>query len=186
MVTAFEFSKDPRLGPGSLWAAKPIPAGKALANAGEKAALQVLDALLYHADGRSQYVYPSIRTIKRYVTLKDTTIKTATNTLIKFGFIKVEKIKQGKTFRYRYEILRACFHFSEFNEVASRYKMPKGLCCGCRHWVYGDDWYTRRGTDRIADVKVRIHKNCGGWIRDLTKAQLRQIQVWEESAGMPN
>lgn len=186
MVTPFEFSKDPRLGPGSLWSAMPIPAGKALANAGEKAAIQVLNALIIHADGRSSFVFPTIKTIERYVTLKDTNIKVATKTLVKFGFIKVKSIKQGRTFRYQYEILRACFHFSDFNDVASRYKFPKGLCRACKHWVYGDDWYTRRGTDRIADVKVRVHTNCGGIIKELTKAQLKQIQVWEESAGMPN
>jgi len=186
MVTGFQFSKDPRLGPGSLWSAMPIPAGKALANAGEKAAIQVLSALILHADGRSPYVFPTVKTIERYVTLKDINIAIATNTLVKFGFIRVEKIKTGRTFRHQYEILRACFHFSEFNEIASRYKMPKGLCCGCRNWVYGDDWYTRRGTDRIADVKFRVHTNCGGIIKELTKAQLKEIQAWEESAGMPN
>jgi hypothetical protein len=186
MVTAFEFSKDPRLGPGSLWAAMPIPAAKALANAGEKAAIQVLSALIIHADGRSSFVFPKVNTIEKYVTLKDTSIKKATNTLMKFGFIKVKNIKTGRTFRYQYEILRACYHFDEFNEVASRYKVPKGLCCACRNWVYGNEWYTRRGTDRIADIQIRIHKNCGGQIKDLTKAQLKQIQDWEESAGMPN
>jgi len=186
MVKEFQFSKDPRLGPGSLWAAMPIPAGKALANAGEKAAIQVLNALLIHADGRSPKVFPTVKTIERYVTLKDTNIAIAIDTLVKFGFIRVEKIKTGRTHRHQYEILRACFHFSEFNKLASRYKIPKGLCCGCRNWVYGDEWYTRRGTDRIADVKVRVHTNCGGIIKELTKAQLKQIQIWEESAEMPH
>ena len=179
-------SKDPRLGPGSLWSAMPIPAIKALANAGEKTAIQVLNALVAHADGRSHTVFPTVDTIERYVSLKDTSIKKATNVLMKFGFIKVKNVKQGRTFRYEYEILRACYHYREFNEVASRYKKQKGLCCVCRNWVYGDEWYTRRGTDRIADIQIRIHKNCGGQIKDLTKAQLKEIQSWEESAGMPN
>lgn len=178
-------SKDPRLGPGSLWAALPIPACRALTYAGEVKASQVLFALILHSNDRSPIVFPSRDTIAKYSGVGKNNITAALKTLVRFGFIKQTQTRVGINHRNEYEILRSCWHWDEFNEIASRYKVPKGLCRACRNWVYGDEWYTRRGNDRNAEVQIRIHKNCGGGIKDLSKAQMKEVRRQEDSAGMP-
>lgn len=178
-------SKDPRLGPGSLWAALPIPACRALTYAGEVKASQVLFALVLHSNGSCPVVYPSRATIIKYSGVGKNSITAALNTLVRFGFIKINHTKLGINGRNEYEILRSCWHWNEFNEIAGRYKVPKGLCRACRIWVYGDEWYTVRGKDRKADVLVRVHKNCGGYIKELTKAQMKEVKRQEELAVMP-
>jgi hypothetical protein len=49
MTKKYERSNDPRLGPGSLWTAMPIPALKTLTYAGETQARDVLNALVLHS-----------------------------------------------------------------------------------------------------------------------------------------
>lgn len=177
-------SKDPRLGEGSLWAALPIPACRALTYAGQTRARNVLFALVLHSNDRSPRVFPSRETIVKYSGVGKNSISEAVKVLESFGFIKVFKIKQGRTYRNEYEILRSAWHWNEFNEIAARYKVPKGLCMGCRYWVYGDEWYVHRAIVGLAEINVRTHKNCGGRIRNLTKAQILEIRRQEESGGM--
>lgn len=177
-------SKDPRLGPGSLWAPLPIPACRALTYAGETKASQLLFALILHSNGDSPVVFPSREALNKYSGVGKNSITSAINTLERFGFIKKSQIKVGANFRNEYEILRSAWHWNEFNEVASRYKVPKGICRACRYWVYGDEWYTKRGQERGAEIRIRIHKNCGGAIKNLTKSQMREIRLVEESAGI--
>lgn len=178
-------SKDPRLGPGSLYAIIPIPACRALTYAGQIKASQVLFALSLHSSGANPIVFPSRATIKKYSGVGKDSISEALKVLQKFGFIKISYIKVGRTYRNEYEILRSGFHWDEMNEVASRYKVPKGHCTRCNHWVYRDGWEVRRGQSGIATVQVRIHKNCGGLVQDLTRKQMLNIRAQEESAGMP-
>jgi hypothetical protein len=180
----FNRSKDPRLGKGSLWAALPIPACRALTYAGQGAARDVLVALVLHSNDRSPRVFPSRQTIIKYSGVGKNNITKAIKVLEKFGFIITFKIKQGRTYRNEYEILRSAWHWDEFNEVASRYKVPKGLCLGCRQWLYGNEWFVHRSRVGLAEVTVRSHKNCGGRIRDLTKAQMLEVRRQEESAGI--
>ena len=104
--------------------------------------------------------------------------------LVKFGFIKIAYIKVGRTYRNEYEILRACFHWDELNEIASRYKVPKGHCTRCNHWIYRDGWSVQQGKDGLATIQVRIHKDCGGIVRDLTRRQMLNIRDQEESGGI--
>ena len=111
-------AQDPRLGPGALYVALPVPACKALIWAGEKAAKDVLVALVLHADGRSPFVFPNRETIEDFSGRADENLTKAINVLIKFGFINVTKIKVGRVTRNNYEVLRSCFHWNEFNEVA--------------------------------------------------------------------
>ena len=184
LMEEFKRSKDPRLGKGSLWAALPIPACRALTYAGQGAARDVLVALVLHSNDRSPRVFPSRPTIIKYSGVGKNSITGATKVLVNFGFIKVFKIKQGRTHRNEYEILRSAWHWDEFNEVASRYKVPKGLCLGCRSWVYGNEWFTHRSRVGLAEVTVRSHTNCVGRIRDLTKAQMLEIRRQEESGEM--
>ena len=184
LMEEFKRSKDPRLGKGSLWAALPIPACRALTYAGQGAARDVLVALVLHSNDRSPRVFPSRPTIIKYSGVGKNSITGATKVLVSFGFIKVFKIKQGRTYRNEYEILRSAWHWDEFNEVASRYKVPKGLCLGCRSWVYGNEWFVHRSRVGLAEVTVRSHTNCGGRIRDLTKAQMLEIRRQEESGEM--
>lgn len=177
----FKRSKDPRLGKGSLWATMPIPAYRALTYAGQGAARDVLVALISFSNDRSPRVFPSRPTIIKYSGVGKNSITSSIKVLEKFGFIQKFKIKQGRTYRNEYEILRSAWHWDEFNEVASRYKVPKGLCLGCRQWVYGNEWFLNKARVGLAEVVVRTHKNCGGRVRDLTKAQMLEIRKLEES-----
>ena len=38
--------------------------------------------------------------------------------------------------------------------------------------------------DGIAAIQVRIHKNCGGIVKDLTRKQMLNIRSQEESGGI--
>lgn len=178
-------SQDPRLGKGSLYAALPIPACKALHNAGQKSALNVLVALVIHSDGRSPTVFPSRKTLESYASRTGTTITEANRVLVKFGFVKITKFVKNGTEHNQYEILRACFHWSEFNKVASRYKFPRAICLGCRTLVYGDEWSKSEGLTNGKVVAVRYHDNCGGRISDLTKKEILELRTFEDSAEIP-
>ena len=178
-------SKDPRLGPGSLWAALPIPACRALTYAGHVKSSQLLFAMVLHSNDRSFAVFPSRETLARYSGVGKGSITKSIQILEDFGFIKVRKIKIGRVYRNEYEILRACWHWDEFNELASRYKVPKGHCKGCGHWVYEMGWHIEERIDGLAKVKMKIHNVCGGKIVNLNKKQILNIRRQEESAGMP-
>ena len=178
-------AQDPRLGPGALYVALPVPACKALVWAGEKAAKDVLVALVLHADGRSPFDFPSRETIEDFSGRADENLTKARKTLVRFGFVRVTKIKVGRVSRNNYEVLRSCFHWSEFNEVASRYKWPKGGCRKCRQWVFGDEWYKSRGWKNGIETSIKLHKGCDGQIVRLNRAQIQQIREQEETAEMP-
>ncbi len=181
MVNENRRSEDPRLGPGSLYAKIPIPACRALTYAGQVKASQVLFALSLHSSGSNPMVFPSRHTIVKYSGVGKDSISEALKVLVKFGFIKVSYIKVGRTSRKQYEILRACFHWDELNEVASRYKVPKGHCTRCNHWIYRDGWSVQQGKDGLATIQIRIHKECGGIVKDLTRKQMLIIRTQEES-----
>jgi hypothetical protein len=184
MVEVFQWSKDPRLGPGSLWAALPIPACRVLTYAGHTKASLVLYAMILHSSDTSKVVFPSRATLAKYSGVGKNSITGAIKTLEKFGFVKVIKIPKGRTYRNSYEVLRPCFHWDEFNPVAIRYRVPKGWCTRCNNYVFGPDWIYEGRANGITSVRVRIHKGCRGEIRDLAKKQLKEIQAEEESAGM--
>lgn len=184
MVNENRRSEDPRLGPGSLYAKIPIPACRALTYAGQVKASQVLFALSLHSSGANPIVFPSRSTITKYSGVGKDSISEALKVLVKFGFIKIAYIKVGRTYRNEYEILRACFHWDELNEVASRYKVPKGHCTRCNHWIYRNGWMVQKCVDGLATIQVRIHKNCGGIVKDLTRKQILDIRNQEESGGI--
>jgi hypothetical protein len=94
-------------------------------------------------------------------------------------------IKTGRTYRNEYEILRASWHWDEFNEFASRFKNPKGHCIKCGHWIYEESWYKDRAYDGLAVIQIRVHKGCGGRVKDLTKKQMNIVREMEESAEIP-
>ena len=177
-------SEDPRLGPGSLYAKIPIPACRALTYAGQVKASLVLFALSLHSSGSNPIVFPSRKTIVKYSGVGKDSISEALKVLVKFGFIKISYVKVGRTHRNEYEILRSCFHWDELNEVASRYKVPKGHCTRCGNWIYRDGWIVQRGKDGIANIQVRVHKNCGGIVKDLTRKQMLDVRRQEESGVM--
>jgi len=181
MVNDNRRSEDPRLGPGSLYAKIPIPACRALTYAGQVKASKVLFALSLHSSGSNPIVFPSRATIVKYSGVGKDSISEALKVLVKFGFIKISYIKVGRTYRNQYEILRAGFHWDELNEVASRYKVPKGHCTRCNHWIYRGGWSVQEGKDGLATVQVRIHKICGGLVKDLTRKQILNIRSQEES-----
>jgi DNA-binding PadR family transcriptional regulator len=173
-------SKDPRLGPGSLWVSMPIPAIKCLTFAGKKQAQRVLFALVLHNDGTPRYVFPSRQTIEKYSGVGSNALTQAFRDLEEFGFIQIHKKTHGKVQRNEYEILRACWHWDEFNDIASRYKFAKGLCRSCRTHVYGNEWHKEERYRNAAITKVRIHNDCGGEIKELTREQLRKANEWQD------
>lgn len=184
MVETFQWSKDPRLGPGSLWAALPIPACRVLTYAGYQKASLVLYALVLHTSDRSPVVFPSRATITKYSGVGKNSITAAIKILEKFGFVKVIKIPKGRTHRNSYEVLRPCFHWDEFNELGIRYRVPKGFCTRCKNFVFGPDWLIEGRADGITSIRVKIHRGCRGEIKDLTRKQLKEIQAEEKSAEM--
>ena len=127
MTENFVRSKDPRLGPGSLWAAIPIPACRVLTYGGHVKAALVLYALVLHSSDRGPTVFPSRETIKKFSGVGKNSITGCIKTLEYFGFVKIQKIKTGRTYRNQYEILRASWHWDEFNEFASRFKIQKDI-----------------------------------------------------------
>ena len=185
MVEGASRSMDPRLGPGSLYSALPIPACRALTYAGQVKSSLLLFSMVLHASGRSPYVFPSRETLIKYSGVGKNSISEALAVLVEFGFIKIERIKRGRTYRNQYEILRSCFHWDEFNKVASRYKVPKGHCTRCQYWVYANGWHYEILQDGLAYVRTRVHNGCGGRIKNLTRKQMLNIRQQEESAGMP-
>jgi hypothetical protein len=178
-------SKDPRLGPGSLWAALPIPACRVLTYGGHVKAALVLYALVLHSSDRGPTVFPSRATIKKFSGVGKNSISECLKTLEYFGFVKIQKIKTGRTHRNEYEILRASWHWDEFNEFASRFKNPKGHCIKCGHWIYEDSWIKQPAFDGLAIVQIRVHIGCGGRVKDLTKKQMKIVRGQEESAEIP-
>lgn len=185
MSEEFMRSKDPRLGPGSLWTALPIPACRVLTYGGHVKASLVLYALVLHSNDRSPTVFPSRETIVKFSGVGKNSITPALKTLEHFGFIKILKIKTGRTFRNEYEILRASWHWDEFNEFASRFKNPKGHCTRCGHWIYEDSWKMRAAYDGLATVQIKVHIGCGGRVKNLTKKQMNIVRSQEESAVIP-
>lgn len=186
MSGEFIRSKDPRLGPGSLWAALPIPACRALTYAGHVKSSQLLFAMILHSNDRSPVVFPSRETLAKYSGVGKDSITKAIKVLEKFGFISVKTVKIGRVYRNEYEILRACWHWDEFNELASRYKVPKGFCPRCDDWIYGVDWFHVEKIKGLAKVRTRIHFDCGGEVKNLTKKQMIAIRDQEKSAEMPS
>lgn len=178
-------SKDPRLGPGSLWTSLPIPACRVLTYGGHVKAALVLYALVLHSSDRSPNVFPSRATIIKFSGVGKNSITKSLKTLEYFGFIKIKKIKTGKTSRNEYEILRSCFHWDEFNEKASRFKNPKGHCTKCNCWIYEESWVKLWASDGLANIQIRVHKGCGGRVKDLTKKQMNIVRNLEESAVIP-
>ena len=185
MAENFVRSKDPRLGPGSLWAAIPIPACRVLTYGGHVKAALVLYALVLHSNDRGPTVFPSRATIKKFSGVGKNSITECIKILEYFGFVKIQKIKTGRTYRNEYEILRASWHWDEFNEFASRFKNPKGHCIKCNQWIYEDSWYKDRAYDGLAVIQIRVHKGCGGCVKDLTKKQMNIVREMEESAEIP-
>ena len=178
-------SRDPRLGPGSLWSALPIPACRVLTYGGHVKAALVLYALVLHSNDRSPTVFPSRQTIVKFSGVGKNSISKSIKTLEYFGFIKVHRIKTGRTYRNEYEILRASWHWDEFNEFASRFKNPKGHCVRCGHWIYEDSWQKLQAYDGLARIQIRVHIGCGGRVKDLTKKQMSNVRGQEESAEIP-
>ena len=181
----FVRSKDPRLGPGSLWSALPIPACRVLTYGGHVKAALVLYALVLHSNDRGPTVFPSRQTIAKFSGVGKNSITKSLKTLEYFGFVTINRIKTGKTYRNEYEILRPSWHWDEFNENASRFKNPKGHCTKCGHWSYEESWSKQRGWDGLANIQIRIHTGCGGRIKDLTKKQMDNVRSQEESAEIP-
>ncbi|CAN2245569.1 hypothetical protein MCEMZLE22_01261 [actinobacterium SCGC AAA044-D11] len=186
MTKKYERSNDPRLGPGSLWTAMPIPALKTLTYAGEGQARDVLNALVLHSGNGTPYVFPTVETIQRFSRVGPNNIKKSIDVLVNYGFIKVKKIPKGKACRHQYEILRACYHYSEFNEIAKRFIVPKGICTTCWTLTSSHEWID--GDAFINDLRVRMwyHINCGGRIKKLTKTQIQDLKKRRESVEVPS
>jgi len=186
MTKKYERSNDPRLGPGSLWTAMPIPALKTLTYAGETQARDVLSALVLHSGNNTPYVFPSVETIIRFSGVGRNSIKKSVDVLVDYGFIKVKKIPKGKACRHQYQILKACFHYSDFNEVAQRFIVPKGVCGACQALTSGHEWIANEGI--INDIRVSIwyHINCGGRIKKLTKEQIKEFKKSRKLGEVPS
>ena len=149
-----------------------------------KAAL-VLYALVLHSNDRGPTVFPSRQTIAKFSGVGKNSITKSLKTLEYFGFVTINRIKTGRTYRNEYEILRPSWHWDEFNENASRFKNPKGHCTKCGHWSYEESWSKQRASDGLATIQIRIHNGCGGRIKDLTKKQMDNVRSQEESAEIP-
>jgi hypothetical protein len=186
MTKKYERSNDPRLGPGSLWTAMPIPALKTLTYAGETQARDVLNALVLHSGNNTPNVFPTVETIMRFSGVGNNSIKKSIDVLVNYGFIRVKKIPKGKACRHQYEILKACFHYSEFNEVAQRFIVPKGICGACGALTSGHEWIASEGLINNVPVRIPYHFNCGGRITRLTKDQIKEFKKRRESVEVPS
>ena len=186
MTKKYQRSNDPRLGPGSLWTAMPIPALKTLTYAGETQARDVLSALVLHSGNDTPYVFPSVETIIRFSGVGRNNIKKSVDVLVKYGFITVKKIPKGKACRHQYQILKACFHYSDFNEVAQRFIVPKGVCGACQALTSGHEWIANEGITNDIRVSIWYHINCGGRIKKLTKDQIKEFKKSRELGEVPS
>ena len=115
------------LGPGTLWTAYPIPAVKVLTWSNNGRARNVLLALLAFSGKRVGRVFPSVITIAEYSGVGRNNIKAALDTLVKFGFINIEKTKIGrKNSRNSYTFNLGCWSY-RFTVMVLTYSLRRRL-----------------------------------------------------------
>ena len=153
------FSEDNLIGPGGLYTPLGIPAYNVLWRAKEHAANNMLACLLSHRHKGSNEVWPSLETIMRKTGHGKDTILKAKETLFEFGFIKIKKIWNGKTYENHYFIQDACFHTDKLNEKARAYLIPVGSCLVCTKTLRPGDFKAEGG--RMA------HWGCSGNIQKI-------------------
>jgi predicted transcriptional regulator len=151
------------LGPGSLYAALPIPAYKALSAAGEHAANRVLTALVSHLGKGSNLAFPSMETIAKETGMNKTTVNNALKVLYSYGFVEKYKTKAGKHWRNNYLILPSAYQRSKFSSLAAKNEKRLGICKSCGYAVRRSDvgvWGEGEGY---------AHFGCGGLVSEFKK-----------------
>ena len=165
------------LGPGTLWTAYPIPAVKVLTWSNNGRARNVLLALLAFSGKRVGRVFPSVITIEEYSGVGRNNIKAALDTLVKFGFINIEKTKIGrKNSRNSYTFNLGCWSYYEMNDYAKKFEYPRYFCPTCDTYIFGYDLFgSREGKDGVQTM-VRRHLVCREPVRRVSKKEIDQLK----------
>ena len=165
------------LGPGTLWTAYPIPAVKVLTWSNNGRARNVLLALLAFSGKRVGRVFPSVITIAEYSGVGKNNIKAALDTLVKFGFINIEKTKIGrKNSRNSYTFNLGCWSYYEMNDYAKKFEYPRYSCPTCDTYIFGYDLFgSREGKDGVQTM-VRRHLVCREPVRRVSKKEIDQLK----------
>jgi hypothetical protein len=159
------FSEDNFIGPKGLYTPLGIPAYNVLWRAKEHAANNMLACLLSHRHKGSNEVWPSLNTIVQKTGHGKKTILKAKEVLVEFGFIKIKKKWNGKTWENHYFIQDACFHTAKLNEKARSFLTPVGSCLVCTKAL-------RPGDFKIEDSRM-AHWGCSGNIQKIRAKRYR-------------
>lgn len=152
---------------GGLYSPLPIPACRALGNAGEYDAQRVLLCLVAHLGSNGNRVWPSYSAITQYCGIHRSLIRKSLDVLVEFGFIKVFQNYKGKNKQNVYVILEACYHIEKFNSVASEYKITTFICRRCANKLSGGEF--KEGP------LGRIHLGCGGSVKPIGKIRYATV-----------
>jgi hypothetical protein len=149
-----------QLGPGSLYAALPIPAFKTLAEAGEHSANRVLTALVSHLGKDLNLAFPSYETLCRTTGMNRNSVSRALKVLYDYGFVYRYKTKTDKHWRNNYLILPSAYNYSKFTGKAAKAQRFLGVCRSCEVLVNRSDVGVWGNSEGFA------HFGCGGLIKE--------------------
>ena len=165
------------LGPGTLWTFYPIPAVKVLTWSNNGRARQVLLGLLAFSGKGVGRVFPSVITIAEYSGVGRNNIKAALDTLVKFGFINIEKTKIGrKNSRNSYTFNLGCWSYYEMTDYAKKFEYPRYFCPTCDKYIFGYDLFGSRESKDGVQTMVRRHLVCREPVRRVSKKEIDQLK----------
>jgi len=90
---------------GSLWTPTPIAAINRLIRIGNRPAARVLQAISNHLGPGLVAVFPSYPRLASYACVSENNLREHLNTLQRFGYLKIEKVREGKKTKNYYTIL---------------------------------------------------------------------------------
>jgi hypothetical protein len=138
--------------PPGLWAPLPIPAIKFLVRNGHRPASRILYAIVLHKGTPNAPIFPSYEALALYACVGENSIRGCLNTLQKYGFIKVTKMRSGKKEQNYYTILDKAYNL-ELNPKAKNSQPQEVMICNScwddieptkAEVYYSVDWEGRR------------------------------------------
>lgn len=153
--------------PGGLYSGLAIPAYRALANAEEYKAQQVLVCLLSYLGSNGRKVYPTYTQITQLSGVHRSSIRKALDVLVEFGFVTIYRGHTGKHIKNFYYINDSVYHVSDFNSVASKFKVRMFVCQRCANKLAGGEFKKGPTED--------IHLGCGGTVVPLKNIQYATV-----------
>lgn len=165
---------------GSLWTPTPIAAINRLIHIGNRPAARVLQAISNHLGPGLVAVFPSYPRLASYACVSENNLREHLNTLQRFGYLKIEKVREGKKTKNYYTILDKAWLATE--NPKSKWKGNKidtskeWICHSC--WRDVLETEAEQVSSRDGDGKVDkrwVHSEC--WQRG-NSARLEEATEW--------